>query len=284
MARVLIPLPSLDFDPTEAAVSHQILQAAGHDVRFATPDGAPAQADELMLSGEELDPWGRHPTLRRFPLLGLALRADGAARRAYRRMEQDPWFRAPMRWDQLRIKDLDALLIPGGHRARGMRPFLESPLLQGLIAEAFGQRLPVAAVCHGVLLVARSRRGGRSVLHGLRTTALPWSFEHTAWRLARVARFWDPGYYRTYKEAPEEPAGYWSVQAEVTRSLASEEDFQDLSPLDPGCFRKGSGLFRDTVRDDRPAFVVQDGVYVSARWPGDVHTFAHRLAGVLRGR
>ena len=284
MARILIPLPALDFDPTEAAVSHQILAAAGHELRFATPDGAPARADELMLTGEGLDPWGRVGALRSLRLLGLLLRADRAAREAYRRMERDPHFLAPTPWRALSLRDFDALLLPGGHRARGMRPYLESELLQGLLADAFASGLPVAAVCHGVLLVARSQRGGRSVLHGRRTTALPWSFERSAWLAGRAGRFWDPDYYRTYLEAPGEPAGYMSVQAEVTRNLEDEGDFLDASPLEPGYFKKSSGLFRDTPWDDRPAFVVRDGGYVSARWPGDVHTFARTFAEVLAGR
>jgi hypothetical protein len=40
------------------------------------------------------------------------------------------------------------------------------------------------------------------------------------------------------------------------------------------------------VADERPAFVVEDGNYLSARWPGDVHTLARRLAerlGTSRG-
>jgi putative intracellular protease/amidase len=36
--------------------------------------------------------------------------------------------------------------------------------------------------------------------------------------------------------------------------------------------------------DDRAAFVVRDGNYVSARWPGDAHTFARRFAEVLAER
>jgi protease I len=39
MARVLMPLPARDFDPTEAAVPWAMLTAAGHNVIFATPDG-----------------------------------------------------------------------------------------------------------------------------------------------------------------------------------------------------------------------------------------------------
>jgi hypothetical protein len=73
-----------------------------------------------------------------------------------------------------------------------------------------------------------------------------------------------------------------SVQAEVTRALAAHEDFQDVSPDDPDAARKTSGRYRDTLEDERPAFVVQDGSYLSARWPGDVHTFAERFAAILR--
>ena len=79
----------------------------------------------------------------------------------------------------------------------------------------------IAAICHGVLLAARSRAAnGLSVLYGHRTTALTWSFEHKAEMVGRVVRFWDPNYYRTYLDAPGEPHGYMSVQPEVTRALA----------------------------------------------------------------
>ena len=46
--------------------------------------------------------------------------------------------------------------------------------------------------------------------------------------------------------------------------------------------RKTSGLVRDTMDDATPAFVVRDRNYVSARWPGDVHTFAKTFAGLLK--
>ena len=54
-ARVLCLLPARDFDPSEAAVSWQVLTRAGHLVRFATPDGEPATADDIMLTGKGLD-------------------------------------------------------------------------------------------------------------------------------------------------------------------------------------------------------------------------------------
>jgi putative intracellular protease/amidase len=43
-------------------------------------------------------------------------------------------------------------------------------------------------------------------------------------------------------------------------------------------------MVRDTWDDDRAAFVVRDGDYVSARWPGDACTFARRVAEVLAER
>jgi hypothetical protein len=56
MATVLIPLPSRDFDPTEAGVPWRELSARGHEVRFATPDGNKAQADPRMVHGTGLGP------------------------------------------------------------------------------------------------------------------------------------------------------------------------------------------------------------------------------------
>src|SRR5258708_12970965 len=95
MARVLFLLPARDFDPSEAAVSSRVLVNAGHVVGFATPDGRPAAADEMMLTGRGLDPWGTIPLLRNFPLVGLLMRANRDPRRAYAEMIPDPNYAAP---------------------------------------------------------------------------------------------------------------------------------------------------------------------------------------------
>ncbi len=236
-----------------------------------------------MLTGEGLDPWGWLPGLRRVVIVGRPLRADSGARLAYGRMTESAEFRSPLRWDGLELDRADGLLLPGGHRARGMQSYLESESLQALVVEAFRRERPVAAVCHGVLLAARSidPRSGRSVLHGRRTTALTWELERTAWRIGRVSRFWDPGYYRTYRELRGQPPGYMSVEAEVTRALARPEDFLDVPPDDPHARRRRGGRARDSLEDETPAFVVEDGNYLSARWPGDVHTLARRFAELL---
>jgi putative intracellular protease/amidase len=284
MARVLIPLPARDFDPSEAAVSWQVLLNAGHTIVFATPDGKSAAADDMMLTGVGLDLWGAVPLLRKLPLIGLLMRANGDARTAYAAMIADPNYVAPLRWDSVDPSAFDALLLPGGHRARGMRDYLESETLQRCVVDFFDAQKPVAAICHGVLLAARSvsPKDGRSVLCGYNTTALTWALENSAWKVARITRFWDPNYYRTYLERAGEPDGYMSVQQEVTRALARAEDFLDVPRTDPDHRQKTSGLQRDTMNDARPAFVVQDRNYVSARWPGDVHTFAKTFVGLLK--
>lgn len=277
MATVLIPVPARDSDPSEVAVSHAVLTAAGHTVRFATPDGTQAACDELMVTGRGLDPWSRVPGLTGLVAIGRILRADSAAQDAHRALLADPAWQSPARWDEAEPED--GLLLPGGHRARGMREYLESDVLQKKVVDTFRRDLPVGAICHGVLLAARSvdPGTGRSVLHGRTTTALTWQLERTAWRLARRTRFWDPDYYRTYREEPGQPDGYMSVQQEVTRALARPADFRDTTDR-----VQASGRARDRLDDARPAFVVEDGNYVSARWPGDVHTFAKAFAERLQ--
>jgi putative intracellular protease/amidase len=283
MATVLIPLPARDFDPTEAAVSWKVLSSAGHAVRFATPDGTRSFADDLMISGEGLDPWGFVPGLRKLKVIGAMVRANADGRAAYAELERDAAFLAPLRYDVLGGARFDGLLLPGGHRARGMRPYLESEVLQSLVVRAFAENVRVAAVCHGVLLAARSisPATGRSVLHGRRTTSLTSSQEHLAANVGRIARFWDGDYYRTYVEKPGEPCGYMGVEAEVTRALASPDDYVNVPKDAPDYGLKTDSRHRDTMVDARPAFVVRDGSYLSARWPGDVHTFAKTFAGML---
>ncbi|HKI41128.1 MAG TPA: type 1 glutamine amidotransferase domain-containing protein [Mycobacterium sp.] len=276
MGTVLIPIPDRDFDPTEVAVSWRVLVRNGHRVVFATECGSPGAADDVMVTGRGLDVWSALPVVGAIPLIGLVLRANADGRRAYRDMVRSAEFAHPVSWDRASLDGIDALLLPGGHRARGMRSYIDSDVLHRLVVNAFARGILVAAICHGVLLAARSvdPATGRSVLYGRRTTALTWAMEGLAWRLTRITRFWDPDYYRTYTEEPGQPAGYMSVQSEVSRALANPADFRDVVRGSPHWRLKSSGMARDTATDSRPAFVVDDGNYVSARWPGDTHTFA----------
>lgn len=283
MGTVLIPIPDRDFDPTEVAVSWRVLTDNRHQVIFATESGRLGVADDIMLTGRGLDLWSRVPGLGAIKIVGRILRADKHGRRAYQEMRRSPAFQNPITWEEAGLDGIDALLLPGGHRARGMRSYIESETLQRLVVHAFKQKVIVAAICHGVLLAARSidSHTGRSALYGHRTTALTWTLERSAWRLTRITRFWDRDYYRTYTEEAGQSEGFMSVQAEVTRSLRDPKDFCDVPRVTPHRWIKTSGLLRDSPTDARPAFVVDDGNYLSARWPGDTHTFAATLVQKL---
>jgi putative intracellular protease/amidase len=284
MGTVLIPIPDRDFDPTEVAVSWSVLVRDGHRVVFATESGAPGVADDIMVTGRGLDFWSALPLLATVPLVGLALRANKDGRIAYRDMLHSAEYQHPVSWSHASLDGVDALLLPGGHRARGMRRYVDSDVLQRLVVDAFARGLVVGAICHGVLLAARSvdPTTGHSVLYGRKTTALTWAMERLAWRLTRITRFWDRDYYRTYTEEPGQPAGYMSVQSEVARALKDPADFRDVDGGTPHRWLKSSGMVRDTATDSRPAFVVDDGSYVSARWPGDTHTFASVVSRKLK--
>jgi hypothetical protein len=72
------------------------------------------------------------------------------------------------------------------------------------------------------------------------------------------------------------------VQQEVTRALAAPSDFLDVPRDLPGRWKKASGFFRDHEDDQMPGWVVRDGNYVSARWPGDLYTLTDTFADLFK--
>jgi len=247
MAKILIPIPDRDFDPTEVAVPWKIWRDLGHRIVFATPEGRKASADPRMVTGEGLG------------VLARLLRADANGRAAYAAVRKSLEFRHPIAWGDIAAVEADALFLPGGH-APGMKAYLESGDVQAKVAAMFAADRPVGAICHGVLVAARSRgEGGRSVLHGRKTTALPRKMEMTAWWLTR---WWLGDYYRTYPQ---------TVEDEVRGVLARPEDFL------PG----PGGTKRDDPRHPELGFTVRDGLYLSARWPGDAHRFASEFSQLI---
>jgi hypothetical protein len=122
----------------------------------------------------------------------------------------------------------------------------------------------------------------KSVLYGKKTTALTWALENAAWKLTKYfSRYWDSTYYRTYMESSEEPSGHWGVENEIKRGLEKEAHFLSVPKGTKYYFLKTNGISRDRFDDSRPAWLVQDGNYISARWPGDVHTFAKAFVALL---
>ena len=121
---------------------------------------------------------------------------------------------------------------------------------------------PVGAICHGVLVLARTPdpATGRSVLAAAARRACPstWSGRPT----------WPPagGLAATTGRIP--PMSRMRSRRRSTTRRAS-------SSADRGARRAG------TASDDGPAFTVTDGNYVSARWPGDAYLFARRFSALL---
>ena len=222
-----------------------MLTDAGHEVVFATERGGKApRADPRLLDGVIFGRLGAYDEPKKF----------------YRQLTRAEAFQAPVPWAELRPADYHGLLLPGGH-APGMRQYLAEEVLREKVAEFWKLDRPVGAICHGVLVLARTRdpETGRSVLADRRTTCLPKFMERsayylTAWRLGR--------YYRTYPEY---------VQDEVTAALTDPKQF----------VRGPNTLRRGTATDHANAFVVQDGNYLSARWPGDAYLFAERFCQML---
>lgn len=246
MARIWMPLPDRDFDVTEVAVPWRLATDAGHEVVFATEDGATPAADPRLLTGVIFGQLGAADEPKRF----------------YDELTRDPAFVQPRRWREIGLDDVDALILAGGH-APGMRQYLGSEALQAQLAAFWATGKPVGAICHGVLALARSRdpQTGASVLARATTTCLPKYMERSAYLLT----FWRLGrYYRTYPAYVEDEVKA-ALEAPATQFVRG-----------PRTLSK-----RGTADDDSPAFVVEDGRYVSARWPGDAYKFARAFLARL---
>jgi len=170
---VLIPLPDRDFDTTEVSIPWKTFVEAGLKVTFSTETGQMGQTDPRLLTGVIFGQLGAKPE----------------AIAAYRALEEDEAFRHPIPYERIDPRAYDVLLLPGGH-AKGMRQYLESKIVQNTALEFFKRDKVVGAICHGVLVLARTidPETGRSVLYGRKLTGLTKRLERagyylTSWRL-----------------------------------------------------------------------------------------------------
>ncbi len=219
-------------------------------VYFTTPEGKTAAADKRMLTGEGLGIWKK------------LLMARKDARDTYHEMERNESFRHPVIYSDSMEENFDALLLPGGHD-KAVREYLESKILQQKVVDFFKAQKPVAAICHGVVLVARSINpdNNKSVIYNYQTTALLKSQELSAYTLTRL---WLHDYYLTYPGK--------TVEDEVKAALSN-----------PNQFIKGPlPLFRDGLHHLQRGFFVRDRNYLSARWPGDVYNFSREFVNMLK--
>jgi len=242
MKKILIPMPCYGVDPTEVAIPWKFLTEKNFDITFITPDGKQATPDSAMLNGDNLGIWKS------------LLKARKDAFDACKEMEQSAEFCSPSKYEDVDVDDFDALLLPGGHDKR-VKEYLESKILQRHVVKFFKQNKPVAAICHGVVVAARSidSETGKSVINGFRTTSLLKSQEMAAYTMTRL---WLKDYYLTYPGL--------TVEDEVTAALNSPSDY--LTGPNP--------VLRDDMKHLSRGFTVRDRNYLSARWPGDAYNFS----------
>ena len=249
MKKVLIPLPSYGFDPTETAIPWKLLSKAGLEMVFTTPTGTKSSPDVRMLKGNNLGIWRS------------ILQARQDAVDACIEMQLSQSFCNPLKYDDVKEKDFAALLLPGGHD-KGVKEYLESEVLQSHVVDFFNAKKPVGAICHGVVLAARSidPKSNRSVIHKYRTTSLLKSQELLAYNLTRL---WLKDYYLTYPEI--------TVEDEVKSVLSNEDNY----------VKGPSPFFRDSESKLQRGFFVRDKNYLSARWPGDAYNFSFELIKMI---
>lgn len=250
MKRVLIPLPSYGFDPTEVAIPWKIMSQESFEIKFITPEGKKASADKLMLKGEKLGIWKS------------VLKARKDAADAYLEMEKCESFSNPLKYKDVEEKNFDAILLPGGHD-KGVKEYLESEILQQLVVDFFRSKKPVAAICHGVVLAARSIdiNTGNSVIHNYKTTSLLKSQELLAYNLTRL---WLKNYYLTYP------------------GITTEDEVKSVLH-DKNNFLKGPIPFlKDSINNLSRGFSLKDRNYLSARWPGDVYNFSFEFIRMVQ--
>ncbi|WP_223165593.1 type 1 glutamine amidotransferase domain-containing protein [Lentzea indica] len=249
--RVLIPLPDHDFDVTEVAGSWRLLTDAGHEVVFTAEHGGhPSQADHLLLGGVLFGQLGAEPGPKGF----------------YEQLTEAAEYREPTAWAAVEPAECDGLVLPGGH-APGMRQYL--------VPSCCRERLPssghwtgrwarsaTACWCWRVRRI-RAPAAGCSPDAARRACRSTWSARRTSSPRGGVAGTTAP--ILTY------------VQEEVVAAGAVfERGPAELSRRGPVELSR-----RGTAADDTSAFVVRDGNYVSARWPGDAYLFARTFASLL---
>jgi protease I len=248
--KILMPLPHKGFDPSEAAVTWRILTEAGVSITFATPDGHPASADPIMVTGIGLGPFK------------YSMRADSRGREAYFLMGGSHEFKHPIKYEHIDREHFDGIVFSGGH-AKEIIPYLENSVLQTITSSFHQEKRLVAGICHGVLILARSidKNTNQSILYGKKVTSLPQWMETLAYT---VTRLWMGTYYRTYPEI--------TTQKEIENALQDKSDFI-LGP---------KKLKRDGPGHLKYGHVVQDGHIITARWPGDLHRFSQSILAQLK--
>lgn len=256
--KILVPLPTVGFDPTEMAVPVSYLKKVGHTIVFATPDGKPSEgADPYTLCGF---------------VFGLLFKIFPEPKALYEQVIDMPEYANPISYSDIVPNEYDGVFLTGGH-APGMKSYLANSVLLDKVGEFFELKRPVAAICHGVLVLARAKdKNGNSLLYKRRATSLLSWLEVQAYLVT---------HYLVGIPAKEyQLSTTWPLYTEdEVRSSGIGElvvgPYDILAPLTPG-----------TASDHTHAFVVEDLTpnmtpLITARFWSDVYLFSQRFDTLL---
>lgn len=256
------------YDPTEVCIPFTVFKDAGFSVTIATENGATPQLDKMMLEG----------------VTGAMLGASAEVKKLCRSLTDEQCFKQPVAWSHadFSIDDFDLVFLPGGHE-KGVRQLIDSEIIHKHLATFFpktlraqGGRKTVAAICHGVQVLAFTpspsslnqsfpidKNGSinlkadfKSIIHSCATTALPAQLETF---ITHATRPFLGDYYKTY--GAETP---------------NVEDYVGHGLDDPDRrFQQGPSWYSPWL--SQPFVVVDEQYrYLSGRFPPD----ARRLAEI----
>lgn len=276
--RILFPLPVGGFDPTEVAVPWKILTQRGHQVTFATPQGQVSTgADQHVLQG----------------LLGGLIQVFPQPYQDYLDMIQSEEYLHPISFhdlihaenENIRINQFDGVFIGGGHHPV-MSTLLNAHVLHEAVRHYWTLNKPVAAVCHGVLVLSRA---GIFNTYTLNTTAVPRYLEAQGYLLTKyLAGMGDYQLSTTlqrYTQDEIEDAIYKGItQTPFDAPQQQHDDASNTSQSTPtshfisGPYDLLAPLMPGSLHDHTHAFIVEDNHYLSGRFWGDAYLLALRFA------
>jgi putative intracellular protease/amidase len=210
-------------------------------------------------------------------LTGALLGASKATKSAYAAMIASPStepgsINKPLSWTDpsFSLVPYDLVFLPGGHE-KGVRQLIDSeqmhrqlaeyfPLTKRDAAEGASPKRTVAAICHGVQVLAftpHPSTPNKSIIASCTTTALPASLEQGAFHATRLFL---GDYYKTYGRNSK------SVQGFVKAGLHDATQFKNSPHLNP----------------KKPWIVEDQGYrYVSGRFPPDAEMLAKRAVELV---
>lgn len=247
MPSVLFVMSDYGHDPTETAIPYREFKRENYSITFVTCNGSVPRCDAKMLTG----------------ITQKLLGATSEACAAYDSMMAAEEIKRPKKWsdDDFKFTDYDILFFPGGHE-KSVRQVIESDRVQSLLLDFWPSigsdvrpKKAIAAICHGVLVVAATKKDGKSVLYdNVKTTTLPGMFESAAYHSTKLFL---GDYYKTFGADAD------NCEEMVKRELKDESYFQ--SSLSPGPF---------AVQDDKLN-------YLSGRYPADAALLAQNTIALF---